>query len=67
MPFLLRHLPFWLAVLLEQPLLLFIPLLVVLYPLLRFAPAIYDWVERKRIYRLYSELERLEDEMVFAA
>jgi NMT1-like family len=67
MPFLLRHLPFWLAVLLEQPLLLLIPLLVVLYPLLRFAPAIYDWVERKRIYRLYSELERLEDEMVFAA
>jgi hypothetical protein len=67
MPFLLRHLPFWLAVFLEQPLLLLIPLLVVLYPVLRFAPAIYDWVERKRIYRLYSELKRLEDEMFCAA
>ena len=67
MPLLLRRLPFWLAVFLEQPLLLLIPLLVVLYPLLRFAPAIYDWVERRRIYRLYSELKRLEDEMFCAA
>jgi TRAP-type uncharacterized transport system substrate-binding protein len=65
-PFLLRHLPFGLAVFLAQPLLLLIPLLVILYPLLRLAPTIYDWLERRRVYRLYSELKTLEDEMFYA-
>jgi hypothetical protein len=65
-PFLLRHLPFWLAVLLEQPAVWLIPLLVVLFPLFRLAPAVYDWAERRRIYRLYSELKHLEDEMFYA-
>ena len=62
-PFFLRHLPFWLAVLLEQPLVWIIPLLVVLLPLFRVAPAIYDWIEQRRIYRLCSELKRLEDDL----
>jgi TRAP-type uncharacterized transport system substrate-binding protein len=66
-PFLQRHLPFWLAVLLEQPLVWLIPLVVILFPLLRVAPAVYDWVEKSRVYRLYSELKRLEDEMALAA
>jgi hypothetical protein len=30
---------------------------------LRFAPAIYDWLGRRRVYRLYSELKRLEDQL----
>jgi len=63
-PFLQRHLPFWLAVSLEQPLVWLIPLLAVLFPLMRVAPSIYDWVEKKRIYSLYSELKRLEDEVL---
>ena len=66
-PFLLRHLPFWMAVLLEQPLVWLIPFLVILLPAFRLAPAVYDWAERRRIYRLYSELKRLEDEMFYAA
>jgi TRAP-type uncharacterized transport system substrate-binding protein len=65
-PFLQRHLPFWLAVLLEQPLLWLIPLLAVLFPLMRVAPSMYDWMEKRRIYRLYSELKRFEDEVLFA-
>ena len=65
-PFLQRHLPFWLAVFLEQPLVWLIPLLAILFPLLRVAPSIYDWAEKRRIYRLYSELKRLEDEVLFA-
>ena len=66
-PFLLRHLPFWLAVLLEEPVVWLIPLLVILFPLFQLAPSVYDWVERRRVYRLYSELKRLEDEMSYAA
>ena len=64
-PFLQRHLPFWLAVFLEQPLVWIIPLLAILFPLMRVAPSIYDWAEKRRIYRLYSELKRLEDEVLF--
>jgi TRAP-type uncharacterized transport system substrate-binding protein len=62
-PFLQRHLPFWLAVFLEQPLIWLIPLLVVVFPILRLAPKAYDWIEKRRVYRLYSELKRLEDRM----
>ena len=62
-PFLQRHLPFWLAVLAEQLLVLAIPLVGLLFPLLRFAPAIYGWAGRRRVYRLYSELKRLEDQL----
>jgi len=62
-PFLQRHLPFWLAVLIEQMFVLAIPLVGVLFPLLRFAPAVYAWAGRRRVYRLYSELKRLEDQL----
>jgi TRAP-type uncharacterized transport system substrate-binding protein len=60
-PFLQRHLPFWLAVLVQQMLVLLIPVLGFVYPLFRFSPAIYGWAQRRRIYSLYSELKTLED------
>ena len=62
-PFLQRHLPFWLAVLAQQLLLLLIPALGVVYPLLRFSPALYSWLQNRRIYKLYSELMQLEGEV----
>jgi len=62
-PFLLRNLPFWLAVLVQQLLVLALPLVSVLFPLVRFAPAIYVWLGRRRVYNLYSELKRLEDQL----
>ena len=66
-PFLHRHLPFWLALLIEEPVVWLIPLLIVLFPLFRLAPSAYDWFERRRVYKLYGELKRLEDEMLLAA
>jgi hypothetical protein len=59
-----RHLPFWLAVLVQQLLVLLIPMVGVAYPILRFSPQIYNWMERRRIYTLYSELMRIEAAMV---
>jgi hypothetical protein len=67
MPFLQRHLPFWLAVFLEQPAVWLLSLVAILFPILRIAPAIYDWVESSRVYRLYSELKLLEDQMALVA
>lgn len=66
-PFLQRHLPFWLAIFLKQVLILLIPLIAILLPVFRFTPAIYGWLERRRVYRLYTELRHIEDEMFFAA
>lgn len=63
-PFLQRHLPFWLAVLVQQFLVLLIPIVGVAYPILRFSPQIYNWMEQRRIYMLYSELARIEADMV---
>jgi TRAP-type uncharacterized transport system substrate-binding protein len=62
-PWLQRHLPFWLAVLGERFLLLLIPLLGVAYPLLRVLPPLYQWSMSSKIFRLYGELKALEAEM----
>jgi len=62
-PFLQRYLPFWLATLVTRLLVLLIPLVGVVYPLVRFAPAIYAWSMRRRIFRLYGELKVIELEL----
>ena len=62
-PFLQRHLPFWVAVLVQQLLVLLIPIVGVAYPVLQFSPRLYNWLQQRRIYLLYSELTRIEGEM----
>jgi TRAP-type uncharacterized transport system substrate-binding protein len=62
-PFLQRYLPFWLGVLVGQLLVLAIPVVGVLYPMLRLAPALYGWGMRRRIFRLYGQLKFLELEL----
>jgi hypothetical protein len=59
-PFLQRYLPFWLATLVDRAALAIIPLLAILVPLVRLAPALYGWRIRQRIYRWYGELKYLE-------
>jgi len=62
-PFLQRHLPFWLAIVIQQLLVLLIPVLGVVYPLLRFAPEGFAWAMRRKILKLYVELKLLEDDV----
>ena len=62
-PFLQRVLPFWLAMLAQQLLVLLIPVVGLLYPLLRLLPALYGWAMRSRVFRLYGELKFLEEEL----
>jgi hypothetical protein len=59
-PFLQRYLPFWLATLVDRAALVLIPLLAILVPILRTAPALYSWRIRRRIYHWYGELKYLE-------
>lgn len=62
-PFLQRYLPFWLAVLVERLVVLLLPLLGLLLPLLRFAPSLYAWRVRSKLFRCYGELKFLENEL----
>ncbi len=62
-PFLQRYLPFWAANLADRILVLLVPLIAVLVPALRFAPALYTWRVRSRIARWYGELKLLEHEI----
>jgi hypothetical protein len=62
-PFLQRYLPFWAATLIDRMVVMVVPLLAILIPLFKFAPQIYGWRVRSRIYRRYGELKFLENEI----
>jgi TRAP transporter TAXI family solute receptor len=62
-PFLQNVLPFWAASLMGRLLILLIPIIGVLYPTLRLLPALYNWLMRSKISRLYGELKFLENEI----
>jgi TRAP-type uncharacterized transport system substrate-binding protein len=59
-PFLQRYLPFWLAALVEQLVLLLIPVLGITYPLIKGLISLYGWGVQRRIFTLYGELHWLE-------
>jgi len=65
-PFLHDYFPFWIAALLGKIIILLIPILGVLYPMMRFLPRLYDWAMRSKVLRMYGELRLLEDEMTNA-
>ena len=44
-------------------LILLIPILGLLYPMMRLLPFLYDWFMRQKITRLYGELRFLEHDM----
>ena len=62
-PFLQRYLPFWLAVLIDRMIVLLVPIFALLIPLLKVAPAIYNWRVRSKVFRCYGELKFLEDDL----
>jgi hypothetical protein len=66
LPFLHDYFPFWMAALLGKLIILLIPILGVLYPMMRFLPSLYDWAMRSKVLRMYGELRLLEDEMANA-
>jgi TRAP-type uncharacterized transport system substrate-binding protein len=62
-PFLQRYLPFWLAALVEQIGFLAVPVLGLLYPLVKGLMAFYGWAVQRKFYQIYGELHWLEREM----
>ena len=57
-----RYLPFWLASLFNRALVVFVPILVVVIPSLRYLPQMYNWRINSRIHRRYGELMAVERE-----
>ena len=61
-----RHLPFWLATIVDRIVVVLIPALILLIPALRLIPFLYSWRVRRRIHRRYAELMALEREALAA-
>ncbi len=59
-PFLDRYLPFWAATFVNRVLIILLPLAALAIPLSRIVPAVYTWLIKSRIYKLYGELRFLE-------
>ncbi len=58
--FLYRVLPFRTAALLDRLKIMLLPLLTLLFPLIKVAPPLYRWSIRSKIYRWYKVLNRVE-------
>lgn len=65
--FLQQTLPFWLASLIDRLLILMVPLAVVLIPLFRLAPRLYQWRMRRRVYKWYKRLRALDARLLQAS
>ena len=63
-PVLQAYLPFWMAALVERFLVVFVPVLVLLYPAFTLLPQAYDWLMQSKIRRLYEEMKAIERELV---
>jgi TRAP transporter TAXI family solute receptor len=59
-PFLMRYLPFQAAITVERLKILLIPLLTLLFPLFKITPPAYRWQIRRRIFKWYKQLKRLD-------
>lgn len=62
-PFLMRYLPFWPAVFIDRMIVMLVPLLVLLLPLGKIMPPLYQWRIRSKIYRWYKELQDVDAEI----
>ena len=54
------YLPYWAANLVARLWILLLPALALLFPIMRIAPPIFRWQVRRRVYRWYRSLRRIE-------
>lgn len=62
-PFLQKYLPFWAATWIDRMFFILLPILAVLIPVTKFAPMIYSWRIRSKVYHWYGELKFLEGQL----
>ncbi len=62
--FLYRSLPFRFASLVNRIVVVFVPMLILLLPVLRLIPAVYRWRFRSRLFRWYRGLLMIEQDLM---
>ncbi len=63
LPFFDRYLPFWASTFVNRVIIILLPLLALAVPISRIAPAVYIWLVKSRVYKLYGELRFLETQL----
>jgi TRAP transporter TAXI family solute receptor len=58
-----RYLPFWIAAWVDRFIFLVIPIMALVFPLVKIIPQIYRWRILSRIYQRYGELKFLETQI----
>lgn len=58
--FLQRYLPYWAATLVDRMVVMLVPLIALVFPLIKVFPPVYRWRVRSRIYRWYADLRQIE-------
>lgn len=58
--FLQRYLPYWAATLVDRMIVMLVPLIALVFPLVKVFPPVYRWRVRSRIYRWYADLKKIE-------
>lgn len=61
--FLQTILPFWIADLLTRAFILILPVIGIIFPLIRVVPLLYNWRMKRRILHWYRELKDLENSL----
>ena len=62
-PMMQRYLPFWLANFIDRMWVALFSIMVVLIPLARVVPPVYQFRIRSRIFRWYRDLRQIEDDI----
>lgn len=60
LPFLMNHLPFWLAEFIHRTIFFLLPILVIAFPVIKYLPEFWENRMRDRINNVYAQLEKLE-------
>ena len=63
LPFLMNHLPFWLAEFFHRTLFFLLPILIIAFPVIKYLPEFWENRMRDRINGVYARLEKLEQEI----
>jgi TRAP transporter TAXI family solute receptor len=64
LPFLMNHLPFWLAEFIHRTIFFLLPLIVIAFPVIKYLPEFWENRMRDRINAVYARLEKLEQDII---
>ncbi|OVE77953.1 hypothetical protein BVX99_01100 [bacterium F16] len=59
-PFLQRFLPFWLATMVDRLKVMLLPFVILLLPMFKIIPPIFQWRTRRRVVKWYKRLQEID-------